>query len=692
MFWKLHGPDLNGAYGGMQGTGGLEAVLEEIASPPGVTVEHTLRDFYGHHLRPADGLASQSLGYGPKPGAPARTIFEGASPAEAAGWRGRRADITGAVWLGARYYQPEDGRFLSADPAGHAASRSLYDYAGGDPVNSFDPDGRLWTTRLTESSSTQQFKAYTSGLLAWSMGDGTIALGVKMTHGMMTVKAAYGLQSDSDMILAPTILSGGIISEQALLEALRNGDLSQIIDQATKTATQGIHAFGIAGYMEKERALPDAVDHMVHGAGSALANGDYWGAAWRAGATALEWLSGAELARGASALFKMAQFEGRAACIVSGMVGYGGANVLAQGMVGVVSNEEFDWEEVKWSAATGGILHAIFGTCFLGDTPVATASGPRRIDSLRVGERVLAAGAENVESSVNPETWRHITLEMPNPLCPNDDTLHIEVLRGPEWIRALNAKPGAWIRFTLEEMGLDGWAQVTGIGPCPSIQNGVGRVVLATVNHLNSRVMELNIAGSSQPLHPTNSHLLFSATRNTWVPAEELLPGESLKTFTGVARAEKGSFLPGTYNVFNIEVEAAHCYFTGDVQILSHNACVNASTAGRTPEEIQSMIEYAKLTNGYLDKYGPQIIQSTKGALRLEASADAAAARRAAERAGQPFMGQAGHVPDTAITGMASPPLGYLDMAGKSNSAMGGLLGSRVGQQLDAILIDGVKY
>lgn len=40
------------------------------------------------------------------------------------------------------YYEPGSGRFLSPDPFGHEASMSLYDYAGGDPVNYLDADGR----------------------------------------------------------------------------------------------------------------------------------------------------------------------------------------------------------------------------------------------------------------------------------------------------------------------------------------------------------------------------------------------------------------------------------------------------------------------------------------------------------------------------------------------------------------------
>ena len=47
-----------------------------------------------------------------------------------------------SVRTDARYYEPTSGRFLSCDPMGQAASPSLYDFAGGDPVNFFDSDGR----------------------------------------------------------------------------------------------------------------------------------------------------------------------------------------------------------------------------------------------------------------------------------------------------------------------------------------------------------------------------------------------------------------------------------------------------------------------------------------------------------------------------------------------------------------------
>ncbi len=54
-----------------------------------------------------------------------------------------------------------------------------------------------------------------------------------------------------------------------------------------------------------------------------------------------------------------------------------------------------------------------------------------------------------------------------------------------------------------------------------------------------------------------------------------------------------------------------------------------------------------------------------------------------------PYLGQAGHVPDTALTGMANPPTGWLDMPGISNSVVGGGLSSRIGQTVDVITVDG---
>jgi RHS repeat-associated protein len=76
------------------------------------------------------------------PGTEAAPLTDITQLAAATAWRGRRIDPTGFYDLGARYYEPNSGRFLSADPMGQGESPSLYDFCGGDPVNFFDPDGR----------------------------------------------------------------------------------------------------------------------------------------------------------------------------------------------------------------------------------------------------------------------------------------------------------------------------------------------------------------------------------------------------------------------------------------------------------------------------------------------------------------------------------------------------------------------
>jgi uncharacterized protein RhaS with RHS repeats len=40
-----------------------------------------------------------------------------------------------------RFYDPETGRYITADPIGLAGGMNLYRYANADPINWFDPDG-----------------------------------------------------------------------------------------------------------------------------------------------------------------------------------------------------------------------------------------------------------------------------------------------------------------------------------------------------------------------------------------------------------------------------------------------------------------------------------------------------------------------------------------------------------------------
>ncbi|HNA61538.1 MAG TPA: RHS repeat-associated core domain-containing protein [Rhabdochlamydiaceae bacterium] len=65
--------------------------------------------------------------------------------AQSLSWHSQSQDPTGLIWMGARYYDPKGGRFLSPDPVGYPLCLDLYVYAGGDPVNYSDPDGRFFS-------------------------------------------------------------------------------------------------------------------------------------------------------------------------------------------------------------------------------------------------------------------------------------------------------------------------------------------------------------------------------------------------------------------------------------------------------------------------------------------------------------------------------------------------------------------
>ncbi len=65
------------------------------------------------------------------------------SYAKSLSWQSQTVDPTGLIWMGARYYDPVLGRFISQDPVSYPNCLDPYAYAGGDPINYYDPDGRF---------------------------------------------------------------------------------------------------------------------------------------------------------------------------------------------------------------------------------------------------------------------------------------------------------------------------------------------------------------------------------------------------------------------------------------------------------------------------------------------------------------------------------------------------------------------
>jgi RHS repeat-associated protein len=145
--WKIYGPDISQG-SAMQGLGGLEATIREY---DGYSIG-IINDYFGNGVAMiTNGVATfggRVTSYGPLPLQDLPLLSANTSVAESTVWRGKRIDPSGFYFMGARYYDPNAGRFISPDPLGHAASIDLYSAFGGDGVNNFDPDGMCLETTL----------------------------------------------------------------------------------------------------------------------------------------------------------------------------------------------------------------------------------------------------------------------------------------------------------------------------------------------------------------------------------------------------------------------------------------------------------------------------------------------------------------------------------------------------------------
>ena len=117
-----------------------------------VLIRHQLRDHLGSGALEADGEGKVVTveGYTPYGTTAYREVRADTQGTRQDRFLGKpRDDETGLISIGARCYAPWLGRWVSCDPSGHAAGTNRYLYAGADPVNRRDTNGR-WDISWTD--------------------------------------------------------------------------------------------------------------------------------------------------------------------------------------------------------------------------------------------------------------------------------------------------------------------------------------------------------------------------------------------------------------------------------------------------------------------------------------------------------------------------------------------------------------
>jgi len=155
----------------------------------------------------------------------------------------------------------------------------------------------------------------------------------------------------------------------------------------------------------------------------------------------------------------------------------------------------------------------------------------------------------------------------------------IDLLRPASWLHehrigwtAINGRATDIIRIRLPEFGLDGFAAVLSVAPCPTIKPGPGRVVLMTSRALSDDLITLTLRGTAEGITATSTHPVYSEDRSAFVPVGSLAIGERVRTADGWALVEtltreRGAPRP----VCNLEVEEDHTFLVGELGLVSHN-------------------------------------------------------------------------------------------------------------------------
>jgi len=564
------GPDMGGGIGGLLYSSRAEGGAQRV-------VKHNLFNARGDVVAQSNSAATVTWTASYE--AFGRRMVETGSNEDNQRANTKDEDPTGLLNEGFRYRDLETGVFLSRDPAGFVDGPNVYTYVQQNPWTKCDPEGLFWhiaAAALIGAAISVAAQAVTD-LASGQMSDFSTYAG-----------AAAGGAATGAVLAAtgnPTLAgAAGGAAQSATEQYARTGTVDG--GQVMKDAAVGMAGGKLGGMASK--ALGCATNKVVKAVAGAAADSG----------------SGAGTQVVDNVLNGRPPGEGVAQAAVGSLPG--------MGLVAAVQQRE---------------------SCFLAGTSVTLGTGDRAmIETLRVGQRVstpesvgrggdleigrqgdadkefvVAAGVstpKGTETEVDPATWRQIDVRLLDERT-GWDVFDITLLRPAGWLaehtRVVEGRQE--VRVDIAELHAHGWAQMLRERDCPSLAAGTGRVITATITHANDDVRTLTL-DSGETLHVTGNHRMFSAPAGDWTAVKDLEIGEELQTSRGRQSVAALGYQHGRHQVYNIEVEAEHCYFVGEAEALTHNAASCTSGESSTAEEGRRAHKNSvtALGDGYDDK------------------------------------------------------------------------------------------
>jgi len=202
--------------------------------------------------------------------------------------------------------------------------------------------------------------------------------------------------------------------------------------------------------------------------------------------------------------------------------------------------------------------------CFAEGTEVQLADASRRIEEIEVGQRVRSLSATQT-AEIAPLAWRRLELQVNH---RDGSRAKVVLLRPLEWLEVNRVQVGGQLALVMPGCGFEGQAEVLALSACPAIQSGAGNVVTATIRHEAARLVDLHVAGLTEPIGTTANHRFWSADRQEFVRADELRPGEQLRGLQGDWKVSCVEPRPGVSAVCNLEVQGSQAFHVSPHGIL----------------------------------------------------------------------------------------------------------------------------